>query len=215
MPHKDLQQIIEICHILHRKDMLAAADGNVSIRLDSERITITPSGKNKQFLNVRDLAIVGIRGDVISGYPSSELDMHLAVYRTISEAAYVIHAHPPTAIAWTIARPDLTHIPVESLSETILGLGEIPIVPYQRPGTRDMGDAIVPFVKKHRAMILARHGAISWGESMMEALNGMERIEHSCKILKSAHELGGITNLDPQEIMHLRAMRTHLGPVSR
>jgi L-fuculose-phosphate aldolase len=213
--HTDPQRIIDICKLLHQKNYIAAGDGNISFRQDESRVIITPTGKHKGFIQSADLAMVSINGETIRGFPSSETQMHLAVYRASDDARFVIHAHPPTAIAWSIARPQLKEIPVDAISEVILGIGAIPVVPYARPGTDAMGEAIQPFVRKNRVMILARHGALSWGETLEEAYNGIERLEHSCLILKAAVELGGITPLPAAEVAVLREMRGRLGPQSR
>ncbi len=137
--------------------------------------------------------------------------MHLEVYRRCPAARAVIHAHPPTAVAWTVAQPNLKELPSECLSEVILATGSIPIAPYARPGTQNMGDVLVPFLPQHRALILARHGALTWGEDLEEAYRGMERIEHSAQTLKLAHDLGGLTTLPEGEIKYLKELRKKLG----
>ena len=119
--------------------------------------------------------------------------MHLAVYRSCPEARAVVHAHPPTAIAWSLARPGLDFLPSDALPEVILAAGSIPFVPYARPGTAAMGEVLAPFLPENRLMVLARHGALAWGGTLEEAHNGMERLEHACQILKAAGELGGAT----------------------
>jgi len=183
--------------------------------LAKDQILITPTGVHKGYLMASDMAVVDLKSRrVVSGKPSGERLMHLEVYRHCPEANAVIHAHPPTAIAWTIAKPDLQELPADGMSELILAVGKIPIVPYARPGSQDMGDAINPYLKVSRVMILARHGALSWGESLDEAYRGMERLEHAAHILKLAVELGGITSLPPSEIKHLRQLRTQIGNVS-
>jgi L-fuculose-phosphate aldolase len=138
--------------------------------------------------------------------------MHLAVYRACPEARVVVHAHPPTAIAWTLARPDMCELPTDALPELLLAAGRVPIVPYARPGTEEMGTALLPFLPAHRLMLLARHGALAWGESMEEAVNGIERVEHSALILKAAVELGGASPLPSSELEALRALRARIGP---
>lgn len=204
-------QIVEICRALNAKNFLAAADGNVSVRLNEREIMITPAGQNKSKCSPESMAIISIHNEILRGTPSSERLMHLEVYRKCPEAKAVVHAHPPTAIAWTIARPDLSELPAECMSELILALGKIPVVPYARPGTKEMGTNLIPFLPSSRAMILARHGALSWGEDLDEAYNGMERIEHSAIILKSAQELGGLTALPAHEVAALRELRKQLG----
>ena len=137
--------------------------------------------------------------------------MHLAVYESCPQARAVVHAHPPTAIAWSIAKPELTELPGDSLSELILAVGKVPIISYARPGTREMGSALTPYLPEHRALVLARHGALTWGESLMESYMGMERLEHTAEILWRAECMGGLTSLPEQELQALRKMRELLG----
>lgn len=203
--------IIRLAKQLHTKNMLAAADGNISYRINENEILITPAGKPKAFLQPEDLAIITINNDILKGHPSSERLMHLSIYQQCPKARCVIHAHPPKAIAWTIARPDLQELPSECLSELILSAGYIPIAPYARPGTQTMGDVLAPFLPSCRIILLARHGALSWGEDCQEALNGMERLEHTAEILFYAHTLGGLTPLPMEEINILREYRKKIG----
>lgn len=205
------EAICDICRRLHGRNLLAAADGNVSVRLDDGTVLITPSGRAKGFLNPSEMARLTLEDQVLDGVPSGERLMHLEVYRRCPQAKAVVHAHPPTAIAWSIARPELKELPSNGLSEIILAVGSIPFVPYARPGTQAMGDALAPFLPKRRVMILSRHGALSWGESLEEAYFGMERLEHSAQILKSATEIGGISDLPPPEIEALREIRARMG----
>ena len=202
---------MEICRRLNSKNLLAAADGNVSLRLADNEILITPSGRNKAHIRPQDIATITLDNEVVDGVPSGERLMHLEVYRNVQEAKAIVHAHPPAAIAWSIAFPEAKELPSGCMSELILALGSVPIAPYARPGTRDMGKVLAPFLPDSRVMILGRHGAISWGEDLEEAYNGMERLEHTCLILKYAHEFGGISELPPDEISVLREMRARMG----
>jgi len=205
------KEIIKTAVLLHHKNMLAACDGNISYRCDDNTILITPSGKPKFLLDESDIAIIDIDGKLIEGKPSSEMLMHLEVYRTRADARAVIHAHPPTAVAYSIAHPDAEEIPAKSFSELILAAGKIPIVPFQIPGSLEMGTALLPFIKHSKVMALARHGALSFGKDLVEAYNGMERLEHSCEILLKAQSFGAVTELDEQTIEQLYAMRKKLG----
>lgn len=205
------EAIVDTCRALNARNFLAAADGNVSVRLSDEEILITPAGLNKSRVSPQDMAVITLANEVRSGSPSTERLMHLEVYRRCPKAKAVVHAHPPVAIAWTIARPELSELPAECMSELILAVGRVPVVPYARPGTAEMGTNLHPFLPGCRALVLARHGALSWGESLEEAYNGMERIEHSAVILKTAHDLGGLTTLPPAEVEELRKLRAKLG----
>ncbi|SES90022.1 L-fuculose-phosphate aldolase [Nitrosomonas marina] len=205
------ETIINIARRLHQKNMLAAADGNISCRVSENEILITPSGISKAFMVPEEMALISLDNQTIQGEPSSEKKMHLTVYRQNPLAKAVVHAHPPTAIAWSVARPDLTCLPSHAVSEAILACGDIPFVPYARPGTQAMGDNLKQFLPHYRALILSRHGALSWGETLEEAWMGMERIEHSSEILWKAHALGGLTFLPDEEIAELRALRQRIG----
>ncbi|MDH5387993.1 MAG: class II aldolase/adducin family protein [Gammaproteobacteria bacterium] len=205
------EDIIKTAIRLHHKNMLAACDGNISYRVDDNTILITPSGVPKFLLQENDIALIDINGKVITGEPSSEMLMHLEVYRMRAEAKAVIHAHPPTAVAYSIAYPDAEEIPGKSFSELILAVGKLPIVPFQMPGSLEMGTALHPYIKNSKVMVLARHGAISFGEDLVEAYNGMERLEHSCEILLKAKSFGAVTELDDQTIDRLYAMRKKIG----
>jgi L-fuculose-phosphate aldolase len=209
-PH--FEEIRDACAQLHARGLLAAADGNVSVRLADDTVLLTPAGVNKARLPPGSLARVALDGRILQGQPSTERAMHLAVYRACPGARAVVHAHPPTAIAWTLARPQLTELPTDALPELLLAAGRVPIVPYARPGTEEMGAVLLPFLPAHRLLLLSRHGALAWGESIQEAVNGIERVEHSALILKAAEELGGVTPLPPLELEELRALRARIGP---
>jgi L-fuculose-phosphate aldolase len=205
------ERIVEICRRLHGRNLLAAADGNVSVRLSDNEILFTPTGVNKAYMRPEEIAVVTLDNKIVSGNPSGERLMHLAVYRKCPKAKAVVHAHPPTAIAFTVARPEMKELPAEALSELILAVGKVPVALYARPGTSAMGEVLEPFLPASRVILLARHGALSWGEDLEEAYNGMERLEHISQILKSAEALGGITSLPREEVEVLRAMRAKMG----
>ena len=205
--------IVEICERLHRRNMLAAADGNISYRISDDEILITPSGISKAFMNSEQIAVINLKGEVLVGKPSTEKLMHLEIFKSTPKARAIIHAHPPTAIAWSIAEPLLTKLPSDCLSEVILATGDIPFVPYARPGTDQMGIVLKAFLPQHRALILRNHGALAWGEDLDEAYRGMERIEHSAQILALAKQIGGLHPLPKEEIEYLYELRKKIGDI--
>lgn len=206
--------ICEVAISLHEKNMLAAADGNISYKYDDDTIYITPRGQSKAKIHKDDIAVISMSGEVLTGEPSSEMLMHLKIYQTCPEAKAVIHAHPPVATAWTIARPELSELPKECISELILACGAIPIVPFAFPGTEEMGHKLDPFLPDSRVLLLSRHGALTWGESLTEAHRGMERLEHAATILHAAVTLGGITPLPEDVVEKLKEKRRELGKVT-
>ena len=192
--------------------MLAGADGNVSCRLEDGSLLMTPSGRVKSRLKPDEILTLDSSGQCPPGSrPSSEREMHLSVYRCCSRARAVVHAHPPFAVAWSVARPQQKFLPTAALSEVILACGDIPVVPFAFPGTAQMGEALAGFLPRYRVMILARHGALTWGESLEEAWRGMERLEHAAEILYRAERLGGATFLSEAEVKRLRRMREEIG----
>jgi L-fuculose-phosphate aldolase len=214
------QEILEVCKRLHAAGWLAACDGNVSIRpllsdgSPADEILITPAQRPKAFISVEEISILSLDGTPIEGKPSSEAKMHLEVYRAAPLARAVVHAHPPTSIAWSIARPNLSELPSRSCSELILALGRVPFVPYARPGTLEMGKNLTKFLPKSRALILRNHGTLTWGESLEEAYFGTERLEHSARLLKYATEIAGgepLPELPLAEIEELEKLRALLG----
>lgn len=207
-----LHDLLDACRRLHAGGLLAASDGNLSVRLPDGRIAMTPSGVPKATVRLEDLAYLTPDGTLLSGRPSSERAMHLAIYRAVPEAKAIVHAHPPTAIAWSLARPELKELPSDGLPEVILAAGRIPIVPLAIPGTEAMGSNLLPFLPEHRLMILARHGGLCWGEHMDEAAGGIERLEQVATILWKAETLGGAKPLAASELAELRALRAKLGP---
>lgn len=191
--------------------MISGCDGNVSYKDERNKIIITPSGVPKNFLSENDLSEISLDGKTLKGCPSSEKFLHLEIYKRAPQAQWIIHAHPSHAVAWSIYQPELKELPSEYLSEVILGVGTIPIVPYARPGSISMADSVAPYLPSHRVMILSRHGALSWGETPEEALVGMERIESSAKILYLAKTLGALSPLPDEEIKALHQLRKSLG----
>ncbi|MBL7544135.1 MAG: class II aldolase/adducin family protein [Bdellovibrionaceae bacterium] len=208
-------KIVEICRRLHDRNMLAAADGNVSFKENENKIWITPTGQTKAFMDDSQLACLTQDNEIVSGRPSSERKLHLAIYQNCPTAKAVVHAHPPHAIAWSLAFSELKELPYKSLPEVILATGKIPIVPYARPGSDEMGSSLLPFLPQHKILIMQKHGAVAWGESLDEAYRGLERVEHIAYILKLALELKNLKiNLDElpsEEISVLFEMRSQMG----
>jgi len=208
-------KIIEVCQRLHDRNLLAAADGNVSVKENDQTIWITPTGQTKAFMDNQELAQITQDNKIVSGKPSSERKLHLAIYRNCPTAKAVVHAHPPHAIAWSLAFGDMKELPYKSLPEVILATGKIPIVPYARPGSDEMGNSLLPFLPDHKVSIMQKHGAVAWGETLDEAYRGIERVEHISYILKLAIELKNLKmnleELPADEIKELFELRTQIG----
>ncbi len=201
-------RIINICRRLHKKNFLAGCDGNVSARTAEGLIKITPGGLSKRSLKKEQIALMDLEGQPLKGQPSSEKFMHLAVYQEQPRAGAAVHAHPPHAVALSLARPGWRELPA-ALPEIIIALGKVPFVPYVQPGTRQLGGALRPFVKKSQALVLSHHGALTWGESLEEAYMKMEWLEHSCQIICLAESMGagGARPLPAKAVDSLKAAK--------
>ena len=199
------QKLVAICRMLHHKNLIASMDGNVSVKFGDGLLT-TPSGVNKGFLEEDQIIVVDWNGRVIEGdgQPTSELAMHLAVYRLRPEVEAVVHAHPPVATAFSIAGISMEDF---VLPEVVMTLGVIPTASYATPTTEDVPAAICDLIRSHDALILERHGALTVGQDLMEAYNKMEKLEHTAVILLTALQLGRVQLLPPREVDKLMRLK--------
>jgi L-fuculose-phosphate aldolase len=212
--HDLRQRIIEIGKLLHQKNFVAAGDGNISARLDHERILITPSGFSKGFLDAEQLIITDLRGEKIAPLfgkgrelkPSSEIQIHLECYRQRADVNAVIHAHPPMAIACTLAGVSLAKC---VLPEVLYDLGTIPTAPYATPASPEGPRAVREIIQKYDALILDRHGSVTVGATLWDAYMRLERVEHSAQVTLAAQQAlrGPVALLPPDAIEKIAAMR--------
>jgi L-fuculose-phosphate aldolase len=200
--------MIDVCRRLTAKNFVAATDGNVSARLPSGNILITPSGVNKGMLTEADLVEVRRDGTVAVGRATTELKMHLFIYERRKDARAIVHAHPPYATAFAVAGIALVD-PV--LPEVILGLGEIPLAPYATPSTGEVPDSLMPFVEKHNAVLLSNHGAVTFGADLLDAYFKMEKVEQAAAIIYRARMLGRVRTLSDDDVAKLHSITAYPG----
>lgn len=200
------QQIVETGKRMYQRGMVAANDGNLSIRVDDNRILLTPSGMSKGFMQVSDLVLVDLSGTVISGdkKPTSEMGLHLTVYEERPQIQAVCHAHPPYATAFSVVGKSLDSC---ILSEMITVLGSVPLVPYATPGSPQLPEAIRPFVAQYDAFLLQNHGALTVGKDLTDAYHKMETLEHSAHVYFVSQLLGSPHVLDEEQLKDLLEQR--------
>lgn len=205
-PEKHARQIIEICKLMHQRQYIAAWDGNVSVKLNPQRVMITPSGFNKGFITADDLIVTDMSGKAVRGErrPSSEVFLHLKVYEQRPDVAAVVHAHPPTAVALTIAGVSMAE-PV--LPEVVLLLGGIPTAEYATPSTLEGPEALADPIAEHDAVMLERHGSVTVGRDLIEAYNRLEKLEHTAKVILAALQAGGCREMDADQIKRLEQVK--------
>jgi L-fuculose-phosphate aldolase len=199
------EEVVRIGRLLYERGLIVAGEGNISARLDDELILTTPSGDCKGMLSPADLVVVDLEGRVQGERPpSSELQMHLAVYQHRPDVRAVVHAHPPIAVACTLAGVVMDG---DLLPELMLTLGAVPTAPFALTGTHEMYEAIAPLLPDHNALLLTHHGALTVGETLMRAYMRMEQVEQIAKILLAAHQFGGARPLPPEQLARIAALR--------
>src|SRR5215212_2261760 len=205
--------IVEVGRRLWERGYVASNDGNISIRLDEQRLITTPKSVSKGFMTPDMMVITDLDGRKIAGErdPSSELKMHLEVYRNRPDARAVVHAHPPTATGFAVAG-----IPLDRavLAEVITTLGSIPIAEYATPSTEELPAAVRKYVRAHDGLLLANHGALALAGDVMSAYYRMETIEHFAKISLVARTLGRENILSRDEVERLQGLRGMYGIAS-
>jgi len=204
------RQICKAGRRMYGSGFIVACEGNLSVRLDPDRILVTPAGVCKGHLAPQDLLVTDPNGIVKwgTGRPSSEILMHLLFYRLRPEVQAVCHAHPPTATGFAAAGRALDEA---VLPEVIVDLGTIPLAPYGTPGTWELCESLEPLVAKHDAILLENHGVVTCGQDITTAYQRLEIVEQFARISLTAHSLGGPHVLSHANVQKLIAARPRYG----
>ena len=202
--------IVEIGRRLFSRGFVASNDGNISVRVDDTRLITTPKSVSKGFMTPDMMVVVDYSGRKLAGdrEASSELPMHLEIYRSRPDVNAVVHAHPPTATGFAVAGIPLTRA---VLAEVVTTLGSIPIAEYGTPSTQELPDAVRKYIKAHDGLLLANHGAVTCGDSAMAAYYKMETIEHFARISLVARQLGRENVLSREDVDRLQGLRGMYG----
>lgn len=205
----ELEYRREICAAgrwLLERGYVGTTDGNLSVRLDAQRILITPTGVSKGAMHPADLVVVDGDGRRLSGerMPSSEIAMHLLIYRRRPDVHAVCHAHPPAATGYAAAGVALDK---PLLCEVVTTLGTIPLAPFATPGTHELPDALEPFVERHDSILMANHGVVTCGPDLLTASYRMETTEHFARISLVTEILGRQALLSTEQVNRLLAAR--------
>lgn len=204
------EALCEIGRRVWQREYVAANDGNFSVKLTDDIVLCTPTLVSKGFMKPEDLVLITPDGEHISGRlrMTSEIRMHLEIMRRRPDVRSVVHSHPPNATAFAVARRP---IPKCILPEIEVFIGEIPIVPYETPGTQDFATVLHPFLEHHNCYLLTNHGAVTVGKDPFEAYYRMETIEQYCRILILAKEIGDWQHIERDKVMDLLKIREKLG----
>ena len=198
--------IVRYGRMLHERGFVAATDGNLSVRLDENRILATPTCMSKGSMRPVDLVIVDSDGRLLSGKRrvSSEIAMHLLIYRLRPDVQGIVHAHPPTATGFAAAGVPLNQ---PLVCEVVIGLGSIPLAKYGTPGTPELTDALAPLVPQFDAILMSNHGVVAYGSDLEQAYMKMETVEHFARIALVTHQLGHQQPLGAAEVEKLAVVR--------
>jgi len=202
--------IVEVGRRMYARGYTASNDGNISVRLGSDRLLMTPKSVCKGFMTPDMMCITDLDGRKLQGErdPSSEMLMHLEVYRQRPDVQAVVHAHPPTATGFAVAG-----IPLDRavLAEVLTTLGSVPIAEYATPSTKELPEAVRKYIKAHDGMLLANHGALTVGGDLYGAYYKMEIVEHFAKISLVARLLGRENLISREEVLRLQQLRGTYG----
>jgi len=193
--------------MLHERCFVAAMDGNLSVRLKDDRILVTPTCVSKGAMKAADMVIVDPEGKRVAGRRNvtSEVGMHLLIYRLRPDVKAIVHAHPPTATGFAAAGIALTE---PLVCEVVMGLGCIPLARYGTPGTSELAQTLEPYVPNYDAILMSNHGVVTYGDTLEHAYMKMETVEHFAQIALVTHLLGRQQPLKQVEIDKLLLART-------
>lgn len=212
MTHEDqLRELIcELGRRMYARNLVGGTDGNLSVRLEDGLYLCTPSGVSKGYMAPDDLIVADAQGLLVRGRGkvTSEFPTHLACYEERPDIEAVVHAHPPTATAFTLAGVSLAE-PV--LPELVAALGGIPVTAYATPGTPEGNEVIRPLIRQADGVMLARHGSVTVGKTLEAAYFKLEKIEHSANVLLAARQLGAVARLNGDEVERVLATRGPYG----
>ena len=212
--NKTLEQhckdVVEIGRRVYRAGFVAAYDGNISVRLENGTVLATPTAISKGYMSEEDLVVVDIEGVKLEGQRrvSSEIAMHLLIYKLRPDVQAVVHAHPPCATGYAAAGVPLNKALV---SEVVLTFGCIPLARYGTPGTPELSEALRPYIPYHDALLMANHGVVTYGADVFQAHGKMEVVEHFARISLTTHLLGKETLLSSEDVDKLLVAREKYG----
>ena len=204
------RDIIEAGRRLYMRGFVCANDGNLSARISQDAVIATPSGVSKGFMTDDMLVKLDLDGSILEGSltPSSEIKMHLAIYRQSADILSVCHAHPPVSTTFAAAG-----IPLDKalLQETAVSLGVVPIAKYAMPGSDDLAEVAAGFCIDYHGVLLEHHGSVAWGADVMQALFRMESIEYTATVTMYSKIMGVERTMSTRQIEDLKTLRPGLG----
>jgi L-fuculose-phosphate aldolase len=204
----------EICTVgkkLWMRQFVDGNGGNISYRIGPNEVICTPTLVSKFDLTPDDLCLVDLEGNQVAGARprTSEIFLHLEIYKAVPEAKAAVHCHPPHATAYAITGrvpPNLV------IPEFEVFVGKVAISPYETPGTEAFARTVLPYVKTHNTVLLSNHGIVCWADTVTHAEWYAEVLETYCWTLLVATQLGApISHISEQQGSDLLAIKKGLG----
>ena len=206
------KDLIEVSRLCYERGYICGTEGNFSVKLAANRVLTTPAGTCKGRITEKDLVVTDAKGEPVKfdegRKPSTELKMHLTAYDQRPDVKAVVHAHPTTAVAFTVAGLTLDQC---VLPEVVCTLGNIPVAPYATPSTDEIPASIIDIVKDHDALVLDHHGALTLADKIWDAYYKLETLEHFAQTMMIAHVLGGVKPLKSSQVKKLLAICSNYG----
>jgi len=210
------EEMVRIGRLMYERGYVVANDGNLSARLDERHVLCTPSGLCKGMMSPDQMIIVDMEGRKVGQataanrnlVPTSEVFMHLEAYRQRPDVQAVVHAHPPTTVALSIAGISLANC---MLPEVIVNVGLVPTTQYATPASLENVSAIRELIVGHDGIVLQRHGVLTVGRCLLEAYMRLEAIEQIAKITVILEQLGRGEPLPPAQVEKLLEQRRKMG----
>jgi L-fuculose-phosphate aldolase len=204
------EQMAEIGRKIWLKGFCAGNEGNHSYRLSEDRVLCTPSLISKGNLKPDDMCVVDMEGKQVSGKRkrTSEILLHLAIYKERPDVRAVIHSHPPHATAFAIADIEL---PTCIHPEAEVFLGPVKTAKYVTPGDTRLGESIRPYIKESNTILLGNHGVVCYGPDLEDAYYKLEIVDAYARILLLTKQLGSVKPLGAQEMGELLDLKKRFG----
>jgi L-fuculose-phosphate aldolase len=199
------KELVEICHRVYEKGFVSAYDGNISTVTPDNTFLITRSAVRKGDVTEDDILEIDSSGRIINGRGriSTEYKIHLYAYAKRPEVNAVVHCHPVYATAFATLGEGLTG---NYFPEVVLTLGKVPLCKYATPSTDDLPLSMEPYIDYAWALLFQNHGAVTFGKTLKDAYNKMEKLEHTAQILFTAKLLGGAKTLSIEKVKELMSL---------
>ena len=205
------EEIVRVGRKLWERQYVDGNGGNISVRLSPRYVLCTPTLCSKGDLQLEDLSLVDLDNCQICGDrpQTSEILLHLEIYKAVPAAKAVIHCHPPYATAYSVAG---VVPPGNLIPEQEVFVGPVALAPYDTPGTQAFAQTVLPYVKNHNTILLANHGIVCWADTATHAEWYVEVVDTYCKTVMIASQLSSKLNeIPPDKIADLLAIKKKMG----